>query len=128
MCLKQHTRRDDSKNEDFPDKTTKLRRFCGKRLTWAFGTVMRPYARPCISDNRRRPDSEPGVQLTVQGTEGKPETARSFHVKNGRAVPRSNITSERNGQGTARATQTSERNARAIGRTPVRGRRPVNDL
>ncbi|KAM0031452.1 hypothetical protein Hdeb2414_s0017g00508971 [Helianthus debilis subsp. tardiflorus] len=28
--LKQHTRQDDSENEDFPDKTTKLRNFCYK--------------------------------------------------------------------------------------------------
>ncbi|KAJ0624051.1 hypothetical protein HanIR_Chr01g0039011 [Helianthus annuus] len=73
----------------------KLRRFCGKRLTWAFGTVMRPYARPCISDEPRRSGSEPGVQLTVQSTEGKPGKERPFPIKNDRADPRSNINPEK---------------------------------
>ncbi|KAJ0566539.1 hypothetical protein HanIR_Chr06g0274871 [Helianthus annuus] len=89
---------------------------------------MRPYARPCISDKPRRSGSEPGVQLTVQGTEGKPGKERPFPIKNDRADPRSNINPEKNDQRTERATQTSERNGRAKPRTTVRDRRPVNDL
>ncbi|KAJ0913328.1 hypothetical protein HanRHA438_Chr06g0284421 [Helianthus annuus] len=106
----------------------KLRRFCGKRLTWAFGTVMRPYARPCISDKQESPGDEPGVQLTVQGNEGKPENARSFLMENGRANPRSNNISEWNDHKSRRASQMPERNGRAKPRTTVRDRRPVNDL
>ncbi|KAJ0565802.1 hypothetical protein HanIR_Chr06g0266701 [Helianthus annuus] len=47
---------------------------------------------------------------------------------NGRAYPRTNITSELNGQGTKRASQMPVWHARAKPGTSVRVRRPVNDL
>ncbi|KAJ0577585.1 hypothetical protein HanIR_Chr05g0237671 [Helianthus annuus] len=33
-----------------------------EKLTWAFGTVMRASARPCISDKQESPGGAPGVQ------------------------------------------------------------------
>ncbi|MFS7897796.1 hypothetical protein Hanom_Chr00s012174g01748721 [Helianthus anomalus] len=89
---------------------------------------MRRYARPCISDNPGRAGSEQGVQITVQGISGQLGNARSFLLKNGRAVPRSNNTSEWNDQKTRRASQMPVWHARANDGTPVHVRRPVNDL
>ncbi|KAM0055379.1 hypothetical protein Hdeb2414_s0006g00205391 [Helianthus debilis subsp. tardiflorus] len=89
---------------------------------------MRPHARPCISDKPRRPGSEPGVQLTMQGIAGQPEKARSCHMRNGRADPtfQEHLGAER--PQVKECNKMPVWNDRARSRTVVRVRRPVNGL
>ena len=116
-----------TKNEDFPDKTTKLRNFCYKtdlgvwngRATW------------CTTVHIRQTKKGPAVNdgATPRARHWRPTRERTIvpHL-----APRADPTIQQDlgteWQKDQACKQTSERNGRANWRTAVRVRRPVNDL